>query len=101
MRKALHPIVGLAAILTANLGAQAQVTLDLSKVTCDQFLKYRVADPKLIAVWLNGYFHGKRDSTVIDTQKLIADADEVKNFCFKNPGELLMPTVEKIIEPQK
>jgi acid stress chaperone HdeB len=101
MHKLLHSIVAVTAIVAANSGANAQVTLDLSKVTCDQFLKYRVADPKLIAAWLNGYFHGKRDSTVIDTQKLVADADEVKNYCFKNPGELLMPTVEKIIEPQK
>ena len=39
--------------------------LDISTVTCDQFIKYKVADPKLIAVWLNGYFHGKRADTKV------------------------------------
>jgi acid stress chaperone HdeB len=99
MRKAMH-IWGLAAILAMSPGAQAQVMLDLSKVTCDQFIKYKVADPKLIAVWLNGYFHGKRGDTMVDAQRLNADADEVEKYCFKNSEAPLMPSVEAIIGPR-
>jgi acid stress chaperone HdeB len=101
MRKVMHSMLGLAAILAASSGAQAQVMLDLSKVTCDQWVKYQVADPKFIAMWLSGYFHGKRGDTMIDTQKLIADADAVENYCFKNPKALLMPSVEAIVGGQK
>jgi len=101
MRKAMHSILGLAAILAASSGAEAQVMLDLSKVTCDQWVKYQVANPKFIAMWLSGYFHGKRGDTMIDTQKLIADADDVERYCFKNPGALLMPSVEAIVGGQK
>lgn len=90
-------VLGLAATLAVPLSASAQVTVDLSKMTCDQFIKYKVADPKLIAVWLNGYFHGKRGDTVVDTQKLDADADEVEKFCFKNHDAPLMQSVESII----
>jgi acid stress chaperone HdeB len=61
--------LGLAAALAVTSAASAQVMLDLTKVTCDQFIKYKVADPKLIAVWLSGYFHGKRGDTIVDTQK--------------------------------
>ncbi len=82
MRRVMHSMLGLAAILAASSGAQAQVMLDLSKVTCDQWVKYQVANPKFIAMWLSGYFHGKRGDTMIDTQKLIADA----HAC----GELLL-----------
>jgi acid stress chaperone HdeB len=101
MRKAMHSILGLAAILAASSGAEAQVMLDLSKVTCDQWVKYQVANPKFIAMWLSGYFHGKRGDTMIDTQKLIADADNVEKYCFKNPAALLMSSVEVIIGGQK
>jgi hypothetical protein len=38
---------------------------------------------------------------MIDTQKLIADADAAENFCFKNPEALLMPSVEAIVGGQK
>jgi acid stress chaperone HdeB len=77
--------------------ASAQVMVDLSKMTCDQFVKYKVADPKLISAWLNGYFHGKRGDLMVDTQKLDADADAVEKFCFKNHEALLMQSVESII----
>ena len=90
-------VLGLVPTLAVPLSVSAQVTVDLSKMTCDQFIKYKVADPKLIAVWLNGYFHGKRGDTVVDTQKLDADADEVEKFCFKNHDAPLMQSVESII----
>jgi len=100
MKKATSFMVGLAFALTASSAAQAQVTLDLSKVTCDQFIKYKVADPKLITIWLSGYFHGKRGDTTVDTQRLNSDADEVEKYCFKNPDAPLMPSVETIIGPR-
>ena len=97
MKRQTLATLGLAVVLAAGSGAQAQVMLDLSQVTCNQFVKYQVANPKFIAMWLSGYFHGKRGSTMIDTQKLIADADAVEDYCFKNPKALLMPAVETIV----
>ena len=97
MTRCIIAVAGFALALTAANAARAQVMLDLSTVTCDQFIKYKVADPKLIAVWLNGYFHGKRADTKVDTQKLNADSDEVEKFCFKNPQAPLMQSVESIV----
>jgi acid stress chaperone HdeB len=97
MRNHALAAMGLAAALCAGSSALAQVMLDISTVTCDQFIKYKVADPKLIAVWLNGYFHGKRADTKVDTQKLNTDADKVEKFCFKNPQAPLMQSVESIV----
>ena len=97
MKRCIIAVAGLGFALTAGNIAQAQVMLDLSKVTCDQFIKYKVADPKLIAVWLNGYFQGKRADTNVDTQKLNSDADEVEKFCFKNPQAPLMQSAESIL----
>lgn len=94
-------VLGLATVLAVSSSASAQVMVDLSKMTCDQFVKYKVADPKLIAAWLNGYFHGKRGDTMVDTQKLNSDADEVEKFCFKNHDAALMQSVETIIEGTK
>ena len=90
-------VLGLVVAFAVSSSASAQVTVDLSKMTCDQFVKYKVADPKLIAAWLNGYFHGKRGDTMVDTQKLDSDADEVEKFCFKNHDAPLMQSVESII----
>ena len=100
MKRNIVVTLGFSAALAVTSAAPAQVMLDLNKVTCDQFIKYKVADPKLIAVWLSGYFHGKRGDPVVDTQRLNADADAVEKYCFKNPEASLMPSVEAVIGPR-
>src|SRR5262249_54423380 len=40
--------------------ARAQVMVDVSKITCDQFATYKITNPEYIAIWLGGYYHGTR-----------------------------------------
>jgi hypothetical protein len=44
----------------------AEVTLDVSKITCKQFALHEVTKPRSVAIWLSGYYAGKRDVTTID-----------------------------------
>lgn len=77
--------------------AGAQVVLDVSKLTCWQFATHKVADPKLIAVWLSGFHNGKRDDTLVDTEKLDADTDKLRTFCISNREMPVMEAVEKVV----
>ena len=86
MRNAVHCILGLATILATSSAAQAQVMLDLSKVTCDQWVKYQVANPKFIAMWISGYFHGKRGDTMIDHPKADRRRGRGGKFLLQKPG---------------
>jgi len=85
-------------ILTATAihPAQAQVTLDLSKVTCDQWAGYKITNPNNIALWLSGYHNGKRGNTIIDTQSLSADAQKLRVFCLVNQTMPVMEALEKL-----
>ena len=74
--------------------AQAQVTVDVSKVTCDQFLQHKVSNPRYIAVWLSGFYSGKRNNPVVDIQTLEGNADRVSRYCILNRNEVLMQAVE-------
>jgi acid stress chaperone HdeB len=82
MTKSLLAVPGLIFTLVA-VPAQAQVMLDISKVTCDQFAGYKITDPQNIAVWLSGYYNGKRGNTVIDTQAL---AEKLLRFTSRRTG---------------
>jgi acid stress chaperone HdeB len=75
--------------------ARAQVTLDVAKITCDQYTGYKISNPQNIAIWLSGYYHGKRGDTTLDTQALVANAKKVRDYCRRNPQTLLMEAVEK------
>ena len=85
-------------LLMGALGsAHAQVTLDLAKVTCDQWVAYKITDPRNIAVWLSGYHHGKQANTVVDTQGMMAKAQQLRDFCLTNPQTPVMQAAEKLM----
>jgi acid stress chaperone HdeB len=77
--------------------AYAQVTLDIAKVTCDQWVGYKITNPQNIALWLSGYLNGTRGNTLLDTQRLTADTQRVRAFCITNPEVPIMQAVEKVI----
>ena len=69
---ALAIAVGLIFALETVPAVRAQVTVDVSKITCDQFNGYKVTNPKNIAIWLSGYYHGKRGETTVIPSNLPA-----------------------------
>ena len=83
-------------LIAASAPAHAQVTLDLSKVTCDQWSGYKITNPQNIALWLSGYYNGKRGNTVIDTQGLTAENQKLRHFCITNPQMPVMDAAEKL-----
>jgi len=84
----------------ASQPARAQVTLDLAKVTCDQWAGYKITNPQNIALWLSGFYNGKRGNTVIDTQALAAENQKLRDFCITNPQMPVMQAVEKVLGPK-
>ena len=77
--------------------ARAQVTLDVSKITCDQFTGYKITNPQNIAIWLSGYHSGRRGNTILDTQKLAADTRMLQDYCLRNPQVPVMQAVETLL----
>ncbi len=74
--------------------ALAQVTIDVSKITCNQYVLDQVTDFRTITAWLNGFYSGKRNNTVVDTRALERNADKVEEYCRSHPDMPLMQAVE-------
>src|SRR5262247_1993104 len=74
--------------------SQAQVTLDVSKITCDQFTGYKITNPRNIAYWLSGYYNGQRGNTVLDTKALAANARKLQDYCLLHPEVPILRAVE-------
>src|ERR1700741_5371978 len=71
--------------------AQAQVTLDVAKISCREFLIGKFGrSTRSVANWLNGYYHGKSDSTVIETRAMTENEDKLERFCRKNRDMTIM-----------
>ena len=92
-------LTGLTLVLQVIPPARAQVTLDVAKITCDQFTGYKVAKPDNIAMWLSGYYNGTRGNTVLDAQGLTENVKKLTSYCIKNPKTLVMQAVETVLGP--
>ena len=75
-------LVGLLVLGGTSPACLAQTTIDVSKITCDQLVLMKVADPDHIAIWLSGYYHGMRNNTKVDVDKLQDDAKKVRTYCL-------------------
>ena len=92
---------GLGFMLLWILPARAQVMIDVSRITCDQFVQGKIGVPRTLAAWLSGYYHGKRDSTTVDTQQLTANVKKITDYCIMKPQETVWNAVETIFGPLK
>ena len=57
--------------------------LDVAKITCEQFTGYKITNPQNIAMWLSGYYNGKRGNTILDAQGLNANVKKLEGYCIK------------------
>jgi acid stress chaperone HdeB len=85
----------------AILPARAQVTVDVSKITCEQYVLFTVADPHDIAMWLSGYFNGQKSNTVLDTQQFREHAKKVMDYCQLNLKTPVMEAAERVLGIRK
>jgi hypothetical protein len=101
MMRSKLPIAASMLVLSLCLPAHAQVTVDVTKITCEQFTLYKLTDPKNIAIWLSGYYHAKRDSTQVDTQQLLANIKKITDYCIMKPQETVWNAVGTVFGPLK
>ena len=83
--------------LLCSVNARAQVVIDVSKITCDQFATYKIENPKYIVIWLSGYYHGTRGDMTVDIQTLSADAKKVEGYCLSKPDVPLIQAVKTVL----
>jgi acid stress chaperone HdeB len=64
---------------------------------------FKVADPKDIATWLSGYYHGKQGNTFFEPHRLKETADKVQSECLgrQNSNLPVMQVFEKVIGTSK
>jgi acid stress chaperone HdeB len=101
MTKARLALGALILALFSIARAEAQVTIDVAKITCEQFILYQVVSSDYIAVWLDGYYNAKRNNTLVDTQAFKANVEKVKNFCRQNFPMPVMQAVEAVLGEKK
>ncbi len=101
MTKPTPVVAGVLVCLATAPVSHAQTMIDVSKITCEQFLLYKITNPNNIALWISGYYNGKRNNTVLDVQELQGHVEKVKDYCIKNYNITVMKAVETVLADKK
>ena len=84
-------------VLAQVTAPQAQVTVDVSKITCEQF---KLQDPfpsKYVALWLSGYYNGKRNNTIIGTGSMDENEQKIDLYCLQHREMTVMDAVKNVL----
>jgi acid stress chaperone HdeB len=78
--------VGALAIgLVASANPAFAASIDLSTWTCAKFQAADKDDIGVILAWMDGYYRNEDDPPVIDTDKFVANAKKLGEYCSKHP----------------
>ena len=87
----------LAAALALTSAPAHAVVLDLSTMTCKQFIEGSQDEIKMVLTWMDGWYKGDSDEAIIDTDVFVANAKKFGTFCAANPSISIVNAAEKIL----
>jgi len=72
------------------------VILDLSLLTCREFLATDKDEIRIILAWLDGYYKDDQDPPILDTDALVANLKKLNEYCAANPTVGLITATDRL-----
>jgi hypothetical protein len=95
MRKVL---LCLAVAMTFTPGSsQAQVTLDMSRITCADYVGMLPARARVFSAWMSGWFNHKWGYTTMGLDDFASNVASVRQWCTASPQATVMGALERSI----
>jgi hypothetical protein len=95
----LRMSLSLGSLILAGIAApatsQAQIAVNMSLLTCGQFLAMSPDSSRIYAAWMSGWFNQKTGTTYVNLEAYARNVENVKAWCATNPGELLMTGLQR------
>jgi acid stress chaperone HdeB len=71
----------------------AQVILDMSLLTCKDYLESNPERQELVAAWMSGYFNAARNQPTVDLKRFATNKKRVANYCKRRKDDNLMSAI--------
>lgn len=82
--------------LLAGGSSASASTIDLSTWSCAKFQSADKDDIGVILAWMDGYYRGEDDPPVIDTEKFIANAKKLGEYCAAHPETGIITAADEL-----
>lgn len=87
----------LSALLLFSAAPAGAVVLDLSTMSCKQFLEGGDDTIKMVLTWMDGWYKGDSDEAIIDTDVFVENAKKFGAYCGKNPTVSIVNAAESVL----
>ncbi|MBQ7585716.1 MAG: hypothetical protein IJU40_05655 [Desulfovibrionaceae bacterium] len=95
MKKILASLA-LAAFLAAPAASMAGGDIDMSKVTCKEFLNAGDQGIGMMVTWIDGYLSAKSDNTVMSDEWMKKLGTHMGTYCAKNGSKTIMDAIDAL-----
>ena len=85
-----------AGLLLSSAPAHA-VVLDLSTMTCKQFVEGSQDEIKMVLTWMDGWYKGDEENAIIDTDVFVENAKQFGSYCGKNPNVSIVTAADEVL----
>ena len=75
--------------------SEAQYMINMSLVTCSQYLALPPAQSRNFSAWMSGWYNQKTGYTYINLQAYERNVQNVKAWCASNPKERVMTGLQR------
>ena len=93
-RKFIFAAAILAGVYSAP--ASAQVVIDMSLITCEDFATRSPEVKSLITSWMSGYFSASKNLNMLQFDYLKRNTQKVGAYCKKHKDDSLLSVVQKV-----
>src|SRR6202035_1574177 len=87
--------------LAGIASSEAQMTVDVAKITCKQFVTYEITDARSMSLWLGGYWNGQQKNTIVDVSRFRRRSDALKNYCLSHFDTPLLDAAKTVVDSTK
>ena len=94
--KTMISLLAAAIVSFAAVPANA-AKLDLSTMSCKQFLESGDDTIKLVLTWMDGWYKGDEDNAIIDTDVFVENAKKFGSYCGKNPNVSIVTAADEVL----
>ena len=94
MKKMILAAMAAAMFFTAPSMASAEEAVDMSKLSCKEFLSADQSKIGMMLMWIDGYMSGKSDNTMMDNAWMEKLGTHMGKYCASNPQKTIMDAIE-------
>jgi hypothetical protein len=76
--------------------AKALVKVEMTEITCQQFINYSFDKSEAIGAWMSGYWNAARNIETLDITRYRSNSKRVSDYCKRHKKEALMATIQKV-----